>query len=572
MRGVFLFFCFSISFSVNAQERVLDFHSAIQVHANGDLTVTETIAVQAEGREIRRGILRDFPTDYRDRSGALVRVPLEVSSVKRNGLSEPFTVEPFANGRRIRIGNASAFLRPGRYEYEIAYRTARQVGFFKGHDELYWNVNGTGWTLAFDRIAADVRLPSAVPAEKLKAEAYTGRAGSRGRDYSATVEPGTARIESTRGFPPREGMTIVVSFPKGIVREPTFIDRTGWFLRDNRGSAAGIAGFALLLLFLWWRWALVGKDPRAGPRFPRYDPPAGLGAAGARYVNRMECDNRCLAAALLGLGQRGHLKIRQDKGGYSVERTGAIEDWLPGERALVSGLLPRPGSTATFGATYDPMVSSASRHFVSDLTAHFGEKLFSKNHGSLGAGLAIAVGVVAMMALMNAPEAHVIAAIVAMALVLIAFKRWLPAYSVQGRKLQDAIEGLRQYLSVAEADELRRMKAPPQTGDEFARLLPYAVALEVEKTWADRFTKVLGAAAVSAAVAGYYSSSSGGSVWDRGGTDGFTSGLSGIGDSIASASTPPGSTSGSSDSGGGSSGGGGGSSGGGGGGGGGSGW
>ena len=29
---------------------------------NGDLLVTETIQVWAEGREIRRGILRDFPT------------------------------------------------------------------------------------------------------------------------------------------------------------------------------------------------------------------------------------------------------------------------------------------------------------------------------------------------------------------------------------------------------------------------------------------------------------------------------------------------------------------------------
>jgi len=33
---------------------------------------------------------------------------------------------------------------------------------------------------------------------------------------------------------------------------------------------------------------------------------------------------------------------------------------------------------------------------------------------------------------------------------------------VQGRKLQDHIEGLHQYLSVAEADDLVRMKAPPR--------------------------------------------------------------------------------------------------------------
>ena len=68
-----------------AQERVLEFHSEIHVGADGVLSVTETIAVHAEGREIRRGILRDFPTVYRDRLGAKVKVPFDVQSVTRNG-------------------------------------------------------------------------------------------------------------------------------------------------------------------------------------------------------------------------------------------------------------------------------------------------------------------------------------------------------------------------------------------------------------------------------------------------------------------------------------------------------
>ena len=61
-------------------------------------------AVQVEGREIRRGILRDFPTDYKDRYGNSVKVPFEVLAVQRDGRPEPYAVTPFANGRRIRIG------------------------------------------------------------------------------------------------------------------------------------------------------------------------------------------------------------------------------------------------------------------------------------------------------------------------------------------------------------------------------------------------------------------------------------------------------------------------------------
>jgi len=149
---------------------------------------------------------------------------------------------------------------------------------------------------------------------------------------------------------------------------------------------------------------------------------------------------------------------------------------------------------------------------------------------------------------------------------LVAFHRWLPAYSPGGRRTQDEIEGLRQYLGVAERDELARKKAPPKTPEEFSKFLPFAVALDVEKTWADRFAIALGGAAMAHAVSGWYQSSESGSS-----VSGFTSSVSSLGETISAASTPPGSSSGSSDSGGGG-GGGGGSSGGGGGGGGGSGW
>jgi hypothetical protein len=139
--------------------------------------------------------------------------------------------------------------------------------------------------------------------------------------------------------------------------------------------------------------------------------------------------------------------------------------------------------------------------------------------------------------------------------------RLLPAYSVQGRRLKDEIEGLRLYLGVAEGDNLARMQAPRLTPEEFARQLPYALALDVEKTWADRLAAALGAAAVAQAVSSYYHGTDFGS--GSFGIGDFSDGLSAMSSTVSAAASPPGSSSGS---------GGGGSSGGGGGGGGGSGW
>ncbi len=548
-----------------AQERVLEFYSDIRIYADGTLAVIERIEVQVEQQEIKRGILRDFPTDYRDRTGARVKVPFEVVAVSRNGNTEPWSVAPYANGQRIRIGNPGVLLPRGRQVYEITYRTSRQLGFFKEHDELYWNVNGNGWTFAMDRVSADVMLPAAVPASKLKLEAYTGPQGAQGRNYKALARDNGASFETTRALGPREGLTIVVMFPKGVVRAPGIAERARWWIGDNKGALAGPIGFVVLFLFLWWRWHLVGRDPRAGPAFPRYEAPPGMGPAEVRFIDRMAYDPQCFSAGLLGLGARGFLRIAHTGGHYELERTGKDVDWLPGERALAA-LLPAQGRSVAVGNTHNPAVQITLETHKRELAVRYEDKLFSRNRGSHGVGIAIAIATVVGMMMAEAPVSAIGVVAVLMLVVLAVFARLLPAYSVEGRKLQDRIQGLRQYLSVAEKDDLARMKAPPQTAEEFAKFLPYAVALGVEQTWADRFTKTLGLAAVTAAVAGYYSTTSGGNLFGGGGIGDSVGGIAGT---ISSAATPPGSSSGGSSSGGG---GGGGSSGGGGGGGGGSGW
>ena len=45
-----------VASSAAADERILDYRSHSEVHADGWLTVTETIRVQAEGQQIRRAI------------------------------------------------------------------------------------------------------------------------------------------------------------------------------------------------------------------------------------------------------------------------------------------------------------------------------------------------------------------------------------------------------------------------------------------------------------------------------------------------------------------------------------
>src|SRR4030088_3644175 len=102
-----------------AVERILRFISEVEVERSGDLAVTETIRVQAEGNQIRRGILRDFPTTYARPDGTRVVVGFDVQSVTRDGASEAWTTEGMANGVRVRIGRAEVTLSTGPHEYVI---------------------------------------------------------------------------------------------------------------------------------------------------------------------------------------------------------------------------------------------------------------------------------------------------------------------------------------------------------------------------------------------------------------------------------------------------------------------
>ena len=83
-----------------AEERIEQFTSNAYVNADGSIDVTETISVNAESRQIKRGIFRDLPTTYTDRNGLRVVVGFEVISVKRDRRDEPYAIEGLANGKR----------------------------------------------------------------------------------------------------------------------------------------------------------------------------------------------------------------------------------------------------------------------------------------------------------------------------------------------------------------------------------------------------------------------------------------------------------------------------------------
>src|SRR3546814_18478463 len=88
-----------IAFPSLAAEYIRSYHSEIEVAADGRLTITETITVNAEGRDIRRGVFRDFPLTMADEEGRTVRVGFDVLSVTGDGPPEAWSTEVSGVGK-----------------------------------------------------------------------------------------------------------------------------------------------------------------------------------------------------------------------------------------------------------------------------------------------------------------------------------------------------------------------------------------------------------------------------------------------------------------------------------------
>jgi uncharacterized membrane protein len=79
--------------------------------------------------------------------------------------------------------------------------------------------------------------------------------------------------------------------------------------------------------------------------------------------------------------------------------------------------------------------------------------------------------------------------LVALAILNILFYQLLKAPTLAGRRVMDALEGFRLYLSVAEQDRLNLLNPPEKTPQLFESFLPYALALGVEQAWSEQFAE-----------------------------------------------------------------------------------
>ena len=502
-----------------ADERILDFRSTVEVQQDSTIVVTEEITVRAEGKSIRRGIYRDLPI-ARGGPDDYHTTTFEVVDVLRNGESEAWHSESDADSVRIYIGQAERMIPHGVHTYTLVYRGQRQLRYFDSHDELYWNVTGNDWVFPIDGVSATVRLPEGIPSDRLKLHAYTGPRGAQGEDWTGRIDGnGDVVFAATRPLAVGEGLTVAVGWPKGHVQKPESFSP---FLGFVIGNFWGVFLIGLLTILVWYlfAWFMVGRDPKGGVVIPRYEPPQGFSPASLRFVRRMGYDYKTFTTALVNLAVKGHLVIEQDGDNISLSRTGNTGEALAaGESVILDKLLGKNQSVELDNSNQHKVLSAFIGHSKS-LAKDYHKRYFATNGYWLLAGWAFIL-LPGTLILIMLPDGwgFLFGLLVLLPLLLLlivvnaVFYKLMKAPTRAGRKLLDEIEGFKLYLEVAEADELALKSPPEKTPKLFERYLPYAIALDIEGRWAARFQDVL-AAAMTAGATDYHPTWYRGSEWD----------------------------------------------------------
>ncbi len=531
----------------SADERILSFHSDILVRSDGVLEITETIRIRAEGNQIKRGIFRDYPTEYKDRDGNNVSVRYEPLTLMRNDRLEDFRAEKFGNGVRTYFGRSDRFLESGEHTYSYRYNAGRMLGFFDDHDELYWNVISDESVFPIDRLSASVSFGFDVAQDSLELYAYTGAFGGSGQDYQATYdEAGRPAFKTTRMLDAYEGMTISVAWPKGLVDEPGYMQKKVWLLADNLNLLIAVAGLMAMLAYYIPVWRTFGKDPEPGVVMTRYEPPEGFSPASLRYIEQMQYDDTSLTAAVVSLAVKGYLRINEDDDEHSLLRVDPGDNppqLAAGERELHDALF-EDGDSVILDNEYHELLGGARSAHERSLKRDYKNRYFRTN-GLLNLP-ALLIGVISSLIALrvaSGPTIFVIVTIVLMVVALVVFAIIMRRPTGIGRRLLDEVGGFKEYMEIAEKDEMNLRNPPDKTPLLFEKYLPFALAMGVEQQWAERFTKVF------ATLRGrndteyhpvWYNGS-----WNSLDLSSNTASLSsGLGSAISASVTPPGSSSG----------------------------
>ena len=447
------------------------------------MRVEEVLTAEFPSYDQNHGIDRCIPDKYR----GIKSLDKSSFQVSRNGVSEPFSTYSENNMTCFRIGSKSSYVHDTQV-YSISYNLTNVIlqPDNSENQELYWDINGTGWDQPFYNLTATVHLdPSVSAAFTGNTSCYVGAYGTSGatatsRCKTETSADGTAiTFSALDTIAPRETMTVDVEFrPKVFTIKK---DLTPLFV------LGGILLGVLALVAASVRSHLKAKSRNAeklsvanSPKPPQYVPPKDLSVAEAATDWFKTPSGDLKIATLLELAV--HHKIELEK----AEKTSKIlkrksnvwkihaknlDSILPEEQNVLDIL--NGGSKVSTGDIVEVKTQSYSSHVARLATSYLSNvesALLSKH-------------------LFEEKKAR-------------KFFLLAPKYNKyekrtkQGIETSNYLDGLKEYISLAEKDRIKFLHSVPNLDVSnsgiaklYEKLLPYAIIFGCETSWLEEMNK-----------------------------------------------------------------------------------
>ncbi len=503
--GLFSFVSF-FGFTIQTQAQsygwdwdIDSFHQDITINQDSTVEVKEQLIVDFT-REPHHGIIRKIPVSYTDKYGNKLNVRLTNVKVT-NANNQIWNYEVSRNGDylNIKIGDADSFVTT-MTTYNIDYTLQRVITSFDDHKELYWNVTGTEWDVPILKSSAQVNLPSTQGGE-IKAICYTGSFGSSEKDCNFETGTSTVKFASNQKLNSREGLSIVVGFPKDLINSPSLFQEVSWFLMDNWGYLIPL----LTLAYLVYIWQTRGRDPKTNRDtvVPLYQPPANLGPSEVGTVIDEQVDMRDISAAIIDLAIRGYFKIIEkkekkllfDKTEFELEKLRDFEkdgaDLKPYELKILEGIFDSKDKVNIndLNNKFYKNLEGIKKNIYDDLVK---KGIFPTSPEKVRTTY-YTIGIVLLVATFSLAGPIIVFLNLSVAvstgisgILFLLFAKAMPAKTKKGVETYYQILGLEEFIKTAETDRIKWQEKE----NIFEKLLPYAMSLSIAEKWTKAFEKM----------------------------------------------------------------------------------
>ncbi|CDK30129.1 DUF2207 domain-containing protein [Candidatus Babela massiliensis] len=491
--------------NINALNDYIElFKVNIKINQDRTIDVKENISYVFQEDIKRHGIRREFPTKYYDRAGNNYNVSFNVLCILRDNSQESYKVINYRNGKQIFIGNAEKFITPGLHIYTINYKTDNQLGFFKDHDELYFNAIGTGWAVPIKKVIVKIQLPenlmkdllnNSLSKDKLAFEAATGYFDTQERNYKAYLNnKGKLIFETTKILLPNQGITVAVGWPKNYIKEPTAYEKLKRFLSDNIYLILLLVGLVNLLAYYIRNLIKIKSKKKKGTIIPLFYPPKDLLPSAVRYIDKFGFDSKAFAAEIVNMAVHGLLKIGYKKNllsqTYTIYKNSKLPQNIIKEHQVLLDILFNKNDEIQLIPNNGSIITRAINNLNGYLETLYGNKYFDYHTDTSTTAILISSLFVISSLWFNITIISIILIFGYLAIISI-FYYLLKSYSPEGQKLFEDIQGFKQFLTVTESERFKIIGTPPdRTPELFEKYLPYAIALGVEKEWSKQFAPI----------------------------------------------------------------------------------